>query len=66
MILINLIGAIVQLIVFALLPFLVYVVINRTAKGFLFYTGFHRTTYSAVALAANSLPRRNPNPAAPQ
>ncbi|MDN5286745.1 MAG: protease self-immunity protein family [Mucilaginibacter sp.] len=51
MIAISLIGAIVQLVAFAFLPFLVYLIINKTAKGFFRYTGIHKTTYSAIGLA---------------
>ncbi|SDP86250.1 CAAX protease self-immunity [Mucilaginibacter sp. OK268] len=54
MIIISLIGAIVQLLVFAFLPFLVYLLINKTVKGFFGYTGIHKTTYPAITLAVLS------------
>ena len=51
MILINLISATVQLIAFTLIPFVVYLITKRTTRGFFFYIGIHRTTYSAITLA---------------
>ena len=51
MILISLIGAIIQLLIFALLPFLVYVVTKKSARGFFSYIGIHTTSNSAVLLA---------------
>jgi membrane protease YdiL (CAAX protease family) len=51
MIIISLIGALVQLIAFALLPFLVYLISHKTVKGFFNYIGLHQTSYSAVRLA---------------
>lgn len=51
MLLNTLIGAIVQLIAFALLPFLVYLIVKRTAKGFFRYLGLYKTNASALLLA---------------
>lgn len=51
MLLNTLIGAIVQLIAFALLPFLVYLIVKRTAKGFFRYIGLYKTNASALLLA---------------
>ena len=45
------IGAILQILVFTLIPFLVYLIKNKSAKGFLEYIGLKKSTKKANYLA---------------
>lgn len=45
------IGAILQILVFTLIPFLVYVFRNKTVKGFFDYLGLYKSTKTANSLA---------------
>lgn len=48
----TLISAIIQILVFALIPFLFFVIQNKSTKGFLNYIGLKRSTKKANSLAA--------------
>jgi membrane protease YdiL (CAAX protease family) len=45
------IGAVLQILVFTLIPFLVYLIKNKSAKGFLEYIGLKKSTRKANCLA---------------
>jgi membrane protease YdiL (CAAX protease family) len=45
------IGAVLQVLAFSLIPFVVYLIRNKSAKGFLNYIGFKRSTKKANYLA---------------
>lgn len=47
----EIIGAVAQIIVFALIPFIVYLVTNKTTKGFFSYIGLKKSTKRANILA---------------
>ncbi len=47
----ELIGAVLQILVFSLIPFSVYLIRNKSAKGFLEYIGLKKSTSKANTLA---------------
>ncbi|WP_317897021.1 CPBP family intramembrane glutamic endopeptidase [Aurantibacillus circumpalustris] len=48
----ELIGALLQVLLFTLIPFLVFIIKNKSAKGFLNYIGLKKSTAKANYLAA--------------
>ncbi|MBN8694596.1 MAG: CPBP family intramembrane metalloprotease [Bacteroidetes bacterium] len=47
----EIISAILQILVFTLIPFIVYLIIHKTSRGFLAYIGLVKTTKKAILLS---------------